>query len=244
MASSLASENILMEWDKEGERLLESGVSHVALFVMNSNGNGYENGVAWSGITAISENPSGADVTDLYADNIKYASLRAAENYGFTIEAYTYPDEWAECDGSASPQAGVLLGQQTRRAFALAYTTQVGSDTAPGMDAGHKLHIVYNSTVSPSNRQYSTINNSPDAISFSWEATSTPVNVNSSYKPVSLITIDSTKLDSAKAANLATLEETIFGKKGVGNAAGTPGEMPTPQQVLNLLDHGTKADQA
>ena len=212
-----------LTWDVEGQRLVESGVSKVALYPMT---NGvYETGVAWSGVTGINENPGGADVTDLYADNIKYASLRAAETFGFSIEAYMYPDEWAECDGSAKIMNGVTIGQQTRKAFGLVYRTEVGSDTNPGMDKGYKLHIVYNSTASPSGRSYATINNSPDAITFSWEANSTPVNV-TGYKPTCTIVIDSTAVDSAK---LTALEKVLYGSS---EAAAS---LPNPDRVIQIL---------
>ena len=212
-----------LEWDKTGERLIEAGVSEVALFPMEEGV--YTNGVAWNGVTAINENPSGADVTDLYADNIKYASLRAAEKYGFTIEAYTYPDEWAECDGSAEAATGVYLGQQPRKAFGLVFKTQIGDDTHPSLDKGYKLHIVYNSTASPSSRGYATINENPDAITFSWEANSTPASVED-YKPCCTIVIDSTKADGTK---LAALEKYIYGDTN------TDPTMPNPDKVITDL---------
>ena len=216
-----------LEWDKTGTRNIQAGVSQVALYLMKANGD-YDTGIAWSGVTAINEAPGGADVTDLYADNIKYASLRAAETFGFSIEAYDYPDEWAECDGSATASAGVLLGQQTRKAFGLVYRTEIGDDTHPGMDKGHIIHIVYNSTASPSSRGYSTINNNPDAISMSWDAQSTPVNVeNTDYKPVCTITINSTKCDATK---LKTLETMLYGGE---NAEAT---LPLPATVLSTLE--------
>jgi len=217
-------------WDQSGQREIESGVSQVALFV--ANGNSYDPGVAWNGVTAISENPGGADLTDLYADNIKYASLRAAETFGCTIEAFTYPDEWNQCDGSEEAATGVFLGQQPRKAFALVYKTQIGDDTHPGMDKGYKLHFVYNCTASPSGRSYATINENPDAISFSWEASSTPVAVGNStaHKPVSTIVIDSTKADATK---LGTLLDTVYGTDGTGGGNAT---MPTPQQVLDAMN--------
>ena len=214
-----------LQWDVTGEREIESGISKVVLFPMTDGV--YGAGVAWSGVTGLSENPSGADVTDLYADNIKYASLRAAENFGFTIEAYTYPDEWGECDGSAKPVAGVYLGQQPRKAFGLCYRTEVGSDSNPGMDKGYKLHIVYNSTASPSGRSYATINNSPDAITFSWEGNSTPVNA-TGFKPVCLITIDSTTVDKTK---LTTLEGMLYG----GDSSEST--LPDPDTVLSTLGY-------
>ena len=212
-------------WDQTGHRDIEAGVSEVALFVME---NGvYQDGVAWSGVTAINENPSGADVTDLYADNMKYASLRAAEKFGFTIEAYQYPPEWAECDGSAESSAapGVFLGQQNRKAFGLVYKTQIGDDTHPSLDKGYKLHIIYNSTASPSSRGYTTINENPDAITFSWEASSTPEAV-TGYKNCSTIVIDSTK---ANATKLAALEKKIY-----GDTSSSP-TLPTPDTIISDL---------
>lgn len=212
-----------MTWHGTGEREIESGVSEVALFPFGTSG--YDKGVAWNGVTAISENPSGADVTDLYADNMKYASMRAAEQFGFTIEAYTYPDEWAECDGSREALDGVFLGQQPRKAFGLVYKSQIGDEVHPGMDKGFKLHIIYNSTASPSSRGYTTINDNPDAISFSWEANSTPVKV-TGYKDTCEITIDST---AAKATKLAALLDMIYGTE---NAEPT---LPSPDEVLAAM---------
>ena len=217
-----------MTWHNTGDREIEAGVSEVALFPMGVSG--YDNGVAWNGVTAISENPSGADVTDLYADNIKYASMRSAEKFGFTIEAFTYPDEWAACDGSAEAEDGVFLGQQSRKAFGLVYKTQIGDEAHPGMDKGYKLHIIYNSTAAPSSRGYTTINDNPDAISFSWEANSTPVNV-TGYKATCEITIDSTKANSTK---LDALLDTIYGKDGEGAAAKVP-TLPDPDDVLDAM---------
>jgi len=217
-----------MTWHGTGEREIEAGVSEVALFPMSSSG--YEDGVAWNGVTAINENPSGADVTDLYADNIKYASMRSAEKFGFTIESFTYPDEWAECDGSKEAVNGVFLGQQGRKPFGLVYKTQIGDEAHPSMDKGFKLHIIYNSTASPSSRGYTTINDNPDAISFSWEANSTPVNV-TGHKATCEITIDSTKADETK---LKALLDTIYGRnadQATSVTELTP-TMPTPDQVL------------
>lgn len=210
-------------WDQTGEREFESGVSKVALFPMD---NGvYGEGVAWSGVTGIDENPSGADATDLYADDIKYATLRSAEKFDFTISAYQYPDEWGACDGSAEAAPGVYLGQQGRKAFGLVYTTKIGDDTHPGMDKGEKLHIIYNSTASPSSRSYATINENPDAITFSWSATSTPANV-TGYKAVSSIVIDSTKVASAK---WTVIQEKVYGNESTAPA------MPDPDTVISLL---------
>ena len=210
-------------WDQTGEREFESGVSKVALFPMD---NGvYGEGVAWSGVTGIDENPSGADATDLYADDIKYATLRSAEKFDFTISAFQYPDEWGACDGSAEAAPGVYLGQQGRKAFGLVYTTKIGDDTHPGMDKGEKLHIIYNSTASPSSRSYATINENPDAITFSWSATSTPANV-TGYKAVSSIVIDSTKVTSAK---WTAITEKVYGNSSTAAA------MPDPDTVISLL---------
>ena len=216
-----------LTWHGTGEREIEAGVSEVALFPMGSSG--YETGVAWNGVTAINENPSGADVTDLYADNIKYASMRSAEKFGFTIEAYTYPDEWAECDGSKEAVLGVFLGQQSRKAFGLVYKTQIGDEAHPGMDKGYKLHIIYNCTASPSGRGYTTINDNPDAISFSWEANSTPVDV-TGYKATCEIVIDSTK---ANAAKLTALLEKIYGTDGSQGSTGASPQLPDPNTVIS-----------
>ena len=213
-----------LTWHNTGDREIEAGVSEVALFPMGNSG--YESGIAWNGVTAINENPSGADVTDLYADNIKYASMTSAEKFGFTIEAYTYPDAWAECDGSKEAVTGVFLGQQPRKAFGLVYKTQIGDEAHPGMDKGYKLHIIYNCTAAPSSRGYTTINDNPDAISFSWEANSTPVAV-TGYKATSAITIDSTKANSTK---LTALIAKIYGDT---NATPT---LPDPDTILDDMD--------
>lgn len=218
-----------LEWDKDSTREFESGVSKVALFPMGSSGS-YEAGVAWSGVTGIDENPSGADVTDLYADDIKYASLRSAEKFEYTISAYDYPDEWSECDGSAEAAPGVYIGQQNRKAFGLAYTTKIGSDTHPGMDAGEKLHLIYNSTASPSSRSYATINENPDAITFSWSASSTPTNVQG-YKACSTIVVDSTKTTEAKWKSLM---DKVYG------STAADATMPTPDEVISLLKTGSQ----
>ena len=207
-------------WDQTGYREFESGVRNVVLYPMGVSG--YEQGVAWNGVTGISENPGGADVTDLFADDIKYASLRAAETFGCTIEAYTYPDEWNECDGSAEAATGVFIGQQTRKAFGLCYRTAIGDDAHPGMDKGYKLHLIYNSTASPSSRSYATINDNPDAITFSWEATSTPV-ATTGHKAVSTIVIDSTKCNATK---LTALEDKLYG------TANAEAQLPSPDQVI------------
>ena len=215
-------------WDNIGERFYETGVDHCVLFVQNANGT-YKTGVPWNGITTVTESPSGADANPIYADNIKYVELRSAEEIGGTIEAYTYPDEFAPCDGSVSPANGVYLGQQKRNPFGLAYRTRIGNDTEYD-DHGYKIHIVYNATVSPSERSYQTVNDSPEAISFSWEYTTVKVAVEG-YRPVSLITIDSTKADATKLAQLETL---LFG--GEGESATS--QLPTPAEVLALFGAG------
>jgi hypothetical protein len=211
-------------WDKTGERFLEYGTSNGVLYPQKSDGT-YDTGVVWNGLTAVTESPDGAEPNDLYADDIKYASLRSAETFGGTIEAYTYPDEFAVCDGSASPVAGVFLGQQKRMPFGFSYVTQVGNDTATDDDDGYKLHLWYNCTASPSERSYETVNDSPDAITFSWEINTTPVPVKG-YKPVSTITIDSTKLDAAGKTKLDTLKEQLYGSD---NSEPT---LPSPDDVL------------
>jgi hypothetical protein len=215
-----------LEWDKTGERLYELGVSRGVLYVQN-NGT-YPKGVVWNGLTQVSESPEGADANDLWADNIKYATLRSTETFKATIEAYTYPDEFAECDGSASPTTGLYLGQQQRKTFGLCYRTEVGSDTTTDTTNSYKLHLIYGCTASPSDKGYETINDSPDAITFSWEVDTVPVAV-TGYKPTASLVIDSTKVDATK---LATLESILYG------AAGTPGtdaRLPLPDEVISTL---------
>lgn len=209
-------------WDASGERLYETGVKQGVLYVMGSNG--YGNGVAWNGLTAITESPSGAESTPLYADDIKYLDLRSTEEFGATIEAYTYPDEFAACDGSASLADGVSIGQQARKMFGLCYRTTVGNDT-DGTDHGYKLHLIYGATASPSEKAYETINDSPEAITFSWEITTTPVSV-TGFKPTASITIDSTKADPTC---LAALEAKLYGGE---NSEPT---LPLPDEVKTLM---------
>lgn len=192
-------------WDQAGQKLYETGVDHMVLYPQAANGS-YEQGVAWNGITAVNQSASGGDTNDLYADNIKYLSLRAAENYGATIEAYTYPEEFAECDGSKEIAPGVYTGQQARKAFGYSYRTLIGNDTE-GDAHGYKLHVVYNATVSPSEKSYGTVNDSPDAINFSWEVSTTPIAV-TGYKPTAHLEVDSTKADATK---LAALEDKLYG---------------------------------
>lgn len=218
-------------WDKTGERFYETGVKQGALYVQGSGGN-YPNGVAWNGLTAVTESPSGAEANPLYADDIKYLNLLSAEEFGATIEAYTYPEEFAECDGSASIATGVMIGQQKRKAFGLCYKTTLGNDV-DGNDYGYKLHLIYGALAAPSEKGYSTINDSPEAITFSWEVTTTPVNVEG-FKPTSCITIDSTKADPAK---LAALEVILYGKDPTNEGAsdGVDPRLPLPDEVASLM---------
>ena len=214
-----------LSWDETGEKLYETGVDHGVLYPMGQSG--YGNGVAWNGLTTVTETPSGAEATKLYADNIKYLEIRSAEEFGGTIEAYTYPDEWAECDGSAALATGVYAGQQPRKVFGLCYRTVLGNDV--DLDKhGYKLHIVYGCTASPSERSYATINDSPEAITFSWEFSSVPVNV-TGHKPVSCIVIDSTKVD---ATTLATLESILYGPGGSTTGAA---RLPLPAEIVSTL---------
>lgn len=216
-------------WDETGTRTYETGVDHGVLYDVDASGN-YINGVAWNGLTGVTESPSGAEKTALYADNIKYLNLTSAEDFGATITAYTYPDEWEKHDGSATLATGVKIGQQTRSLFGLCYRTQVGNDI-DGNDHGYKLHLVYGASASPSERNYQTINDSPEAIEFSWEVTTTPVNV-TGFKPTAVVTIDSTKCDAVK---LAAFEAILYGTDGVGTSTGTIARMPLPDEVKTLL---------
>ena len=214
-----------IEWDKTGERFYETGVKNGVLYLQE--GGLYQKGVAWNGLTAVTESPSGAEATPLYADDIKYLNLLSAEEFGATIEAYTYPDEFAECDGSAALADGVMIGQQPRKAFGLCYRTIIGNDT-DGNDHGYKLHIVYGALAAPSEKAYATINDSPEATTFSWEITTTPVNVTGA-KPTASITIDSTKADPAK---LAALEDILYGKNG---EPGNEPRLPLPDEIKTLM---------
>lgn len=213
-----------LTWDDTGKHLYETGVRNGVIYPQNSDGS-YGNGVAWNGLTAVTESPSGAEATAIYADDIKYLNLYSAEEFGATIEAYTYPDEFAECDGSASPATGMTIGQQARKAFGFCYRTVLGNDVA-GEDYGYKLHILYGCRVSPSEKAYQTINDSPEAITFSWELTTTPVSVNDTYKPTACVVIDSTKADATK---LAALEAILYGSS---NAEAT---LPLPAAIISTL---------
>lgn len=215
-------------WDKAGERYYETGVKMGVLYPIQTSGV-YSTGVAWNGLTAITESPSGAEATPLYADDIKYLNLMSNEEYGCTIEAYTYPDEFAECDGSAALTEGVMIGQQKRKTFGLCYRTSLGND-ADGVDYGYKLHLVYGCLAAPSEKAYATINDSPEAIIFSWEVSTTPVNV-TGFKPTSQITIDSTKVNKSK---LTALEDILYGKDG-DSSSGIGPRLPLPDEVAQLM---------
>lgn len=209
-------------WDKSGERFYETGVKQGVLYPQVSGA--YPQGVAWNGLTAVTESPSGAEATPMYADDIKYLNLLSVEEFGATIEAYTYPDEFAECDGSASLATGVTIGQQTRKAFGLCYRTTLGNDVA-GNEYGYKIHIIYNALAAPSEKGYATVNDSPEAITFSWELTTTPVNVEGA-KPTASVVIDSTK---ANKTCLAKLEEILYG------SAETEPRLPLPDEIKTIM---------
>jgi hypothetical protein len=219
-----------IKWDAEGERLYETGVKNGVLFVKN--GKTYKTGVPWNGLTAVTESPSGAEASPLYADDIKYLNLVSLEEFGGTIEAYTYPDEFAECDGSAAIVDGVYVGQQKRSEFAVCYKTTVGNDS-DGTDYGYKLHIVYGCLASPSEKAYNSINDSPEAMTFSWEFTTTPVEV-ADLKPTSCVIIDSTKVDKTK---LKALEDKLFGTDGDGDT-GTEPTLVLPDTIKTMMAAG------
>ena len=210
-------------WDAIGDHIFETGVRNGVLYLKGAEGT-YNTGVAWNGLTSVSESPEGAEATDLYADDIKYLSLMSAENFKATIEAYTYPVEFEECDGSATIAKGVVIGQQSRKPFGLCYRTSIGNDT-DGNEHGYKLHIVYGCQASPSEKQYSTINDSPDAVTFSWEVSTTPVNV-TGKKPAATLVIDSTKADKAK---LTALEAILYGSEE------KEPRLPLPDEIATLM---------
>ena len=210
-------------WDQTGEKFYETGVKNGVLYVQHTDGT-YPKGVAWNGLTAVTESPSGAEKTALYADDTKYLNMMSAEEFGATIEAYTYPDEFAQCDGSAEIADGVTIGQQARKTFGMAYKTTLGNDVSNN-DYGYKLHIIYGALASPSEKGYSTINDSPEAITFSWEVTTTPVNV-TGKKPTASLVIDSTKANPEK---LAALEKILFG------SAEAAARLPLPDEIATLM---------
>lgn len=211
-------------WDQSGKRLYETGVDHGVLYPIQTGGV-YSKGVAWNGLTAVTESPSGADVSDIYADNMKYLGLVGAEKFGATVEAYTYPDEFAECDGSVELVKGATIGQQNRKVFGMVYRTVIGNDV-DGNEHGYKLHLIYGATAAPSEKAYNTINEDPEAITFSWELSTTPVNV-TGHKPTASLTIDSTKADPTK---LAELEKILFGDTE------TEPRLPLPDEIAQLLN--------
>lgn len=211
-------------WDAAGAHRIENGVDHGVLYIPNSTTGVYDKGVVWNGLTTVTEKPSGAESTSTYADNIEYAKLTSAEKFGATIEALTYPNEFAECDGTVEAKSGVFVGQQPRKPFGLVYRTKIGTDANP--EAGYKLHLVYNATAAPSEKAYATINDSPEAITFSWEMTTIPVAV-TGHKPTSILTIDSTKV---APADLTALEDALFGDATTGVA-----HLPTPDEVIAMF---------
>lgn len=215
-----------LTWDNVGERRYETGVDHGVLYVQNPDGT-YPEGVAWNGLETVTESPTGAEATPTYADNIKYLNLISAETFEGTVEAYTYPDEFAVCDGSATPQVGVTVGQQSRKTFGLVYRTRIGNDI-DGTDHGYKLHLVWGANAAPSEKAYASINDSPEAISFSWAISALPIPV-TGLKPTATMTIDSTKVDPT---DLATLEAMLFGSGG-GDA-----HLPTPDAVIAVFGAG------
>lgn len=215
-----------LEWDADSKRLYEVGVDRGVLYPRNTEDGNYGAGVAWNGLTGVTESPSGAEATDLYADNIKYLSMRSAETFGATIEAYTYPPEFEPCDGSASLAEGVSIGQQDRVPFGLSYRTLVGND-AKGQGYGYKIHVIYGCTASPSEKPYQTVNDSPEAITFSWEVNATPVNV-TGFKPTACVVIDSTKVAPEK---LQKIEAALY-----GDAEGDGPKLLMPDEIKALID--------
>ena len=232
---------ILAQWDKIGEHFYETGVDRGMLYQFDKDTNSFKDGVVWNGLTAVNESPSGAEANDQYADNIKYLSLRSAEEFGATIEAFTYPDEFGQNDGTAEPVAGVTIAQQTRKAFGFSYRTLIGNDV-DGTDLGYKIHLVYQATANPSEKSRSTVNDSPEATTFSWEITTRPVEVGTvngvTYKKTAHITIDSTKfVTEEQKATLAAFEEVIYGKAADATAGtdAVPARLPLPAEVFALL---------
>lgn len=213
---------VVLTWDNVGERQYETGVDRGVLYIPT--GGVYDIGYAWNGLVSVTESPSGAEATAQYADNIKYLNLVSAEEFGATIEAFTYPKEFAQCDGSATPEPGISVGQQPRKGFGLSYRTRVGNDVI-GTDAGYKLHLVYGALAAPTEKAFTTINDSPEAITFSWEITTSPVTV-TGLKPTSILTIDSTKVDPAA---LLILENALYG------TAGTSPRLPLPDEVIAIF---------
>lgn len=218
-----------LKWDQTGEKTYETGVSNGVLYPQKSDGS-YDHGVAWNGLSSVNESPSGAEPTKIYADNIAYLTLISAEEFGATVEAYTYPDEFAECDGSAEVADGVTVGQQDRKPFGMAYKTIVGNDTEKNAH-GYKLHVIYGATAAPSEKSYGTVNDSTEAITFSWELSTTPVEV-ADHKPTASITIDSTKADKEK---LKALEDILFGSEEA------EARLPLPDEIITLMKKDVQA---
>lgn len=216
-------------WDAVGEKFYEMGTKMGVLYPMNNEGS-YDNGVAWNGLTAVTESPSGAEETKLYADDIKYASLRSAEEYAYTIEAYTYPEEWEPCDGSAHVAAGVTIGQQKRKAFGFSWVTTKGNDVSD--EVGQKIHVAWNSTASPSEKSYATINDSPDAITFSWECSASPVNV-TGHRPSCHMEIDCSKL---KEKTVKAIQDKLWGTETAGAT------LPSPDELIQLITTSEAAE--
>ncbi len=232
-----------LKWDQIGERFYETGVDHGVLYPQK-NGE-YPKGVAWNGLVSVTESPSGAEDNALYADNIKYLNLKSAEEFGATLECYTYPDEWAACNGESDLVPGVTLSQQRRNTFGLSYRTKIGNDT-DGEDHGFKIHLIYGGSAAPSERSYSTVNDSPEAITFSYEITTTPVTVSGKdstgkpFKPVASITIDSTKVEADK---IVALEAILYGTEATTESGGTeiPGtdaRLPLPDELKEIFEAG------
>lgn len=211
-------------WNEAGKRLYETGVDRGVLYVSNGSG-GYKKGVVWNGLVSVNESPSGAEATPLYAGNVKYVELMSNEEFGASIEAYTYPEEFEQCDGSAELADGITIGQQPRKSFGLCYRTKIGNDTA-GDEHGYKIHLIYGAKAAPTEKSYTTINDSPEAITFSWEITTTPIEV-AGHKPTATLTIDSTKVSPT---TLAAIENKLYGD--------TTGEatLPTPAEILALIE--------
>ena len=209
-------------WDKLGERFFETGVNKGVLYPQDASG-AYPKGIAWNGLTAVTESPSGAEATPLYADNIKYLNLMSAEEFGATVEAYTYPDEFAACNGEVALTEGVMIGQQKRSAFGMSYQTKVGNDV--DSELGYKIHLIYGALAAPSEKAYATVNDSPEAITFSWELTTTPVEVEG-FKPTATLVVDSTKVAPEK---LAALEAVLYGSES------EEARLPLPSEVLTLV---------
>ncbi len=225
----------LLHWDQTGERLYETGVDHCVLYPYNTTTSAYDDGVAWNGITSISESPSGAESNAQYADNIKYLDLLSAEEFSATLECFTYPDEWELCDGTVAPISGVNIHQQARKTFGLSYRTKIGNDVTG--DLGYKLHLIYGCKATPSEKSYNTVNDSPEPITFSYEISTTPVTV-TNYKATSIITIDSTKFTgTTEAGYLTNLEKILYGADATTDpvAAAVAPRLPLPDEVIAIL---------